>query len=229
MLCGDVRSAVTLDKPLRKLYNYTNNPKGNKIMKQYKIVTLDTADFDRANTLNVDEYVWGGEYRPKTSAKMLFTADGTLWLKMTCEEKNPKAVHLAFDEEVWLDSCMECFFGFVRGGKYINCEMNSLGVSKIGVGEGRDGRTSIHLITDIPKIKAEKTEGEWSVSAVFTPKILKDVFGGDYKTDKGTVLFGNLFKVGEETHTPHYGMWNPIVWDVPDFHRPECFGEFIID
>lgn len=198
-------------------------------MKEYGVVTLDEIDWAKVPAVAVDEYVWGGEYRPEAKAQLAYIKDKGLAVKMTCRESDPKAVHYNFYEEVWLDSCMEFFFGFRFLGDYINCEMNSLGVSLIGVGNGRDDRRRIDEITDIPNVSAEKTANEWSVQAFFTVDELKAVFGDDLKLEKGTEFYGNFFKVGEETHTPHYGMWNPIVWEHPDFHRPECFGKFIIE
>lgn len=198
-------------------------------IKEYRVVTLNEIDWNRVPSANVDEYVWGGGYRPETTAQLAYIDGRGLAVKMTCAESNPKAVHYNFYEEVWLDSCMEFFFGFRFLGDYINCEMNSLGVSLVGVGDGRDNRRRIDEITARPVVTAEKKENEWSAEAFFSIEILKAVFGEDLRLEKGSVFYGNFFKVGEETHTPHYGMWNPIVWEHPDFHRPECFGKFIID
>ena len=38
---------------------------------------------------------------------------------------------------------------------------------------------------------------------------------------------GNLYTCGDETEIPHYGAWSPVTAPVPDFHRPECFGEIV--
>jgi hypothetical protein len=143
---------------------------------------------------------------------------------MSCKEENPKAVYTEFYDEVWLDSTMEFFFG-VKDGDYINCEMNSIGTSLIGVGDGRDGRRRIDEYCDIPKVTAEKKDGWWSVSTLFTYEMIEKVFGKNI-LEEGFV--GNLYKVGEHTASPHYGMWAPIDWEKPDFHRPEFFGDFVI-
>ena len=193
---------------------------------EYKVKILDSCDWSKADKANIDKYVWGGSYRPQAYAQLCIVPKEGLHVRMCCMEDNPKAVHTQFYEEVWLDSAMEFFFGFDMPGVYINCEMNSLGNSLIGVGEGRANRRRIDEFCDIPVIKAEKKPGEWSVETLFREDMLKAVFG-KVSLNEGDVFYGNFFKVGEETHTPHYGMWNPIVWEKPDFHRPECFGKFI--
>lgn len=42
-------------------------------------------------------------------------------------------------------------------------------------------------------------------------------------------MYGNLFKVGVETAIEHYVTYAPINTEEPDFHRPECFVEFILE
>ncbi|MBR5516164.1 MAG: hypothetical protein IKU52_08180 [Clostridia bacterium] len=193
---------------------------------EYIIKKLNSLDWSRAEIAPIDKHPWRKDYTPEAYAQLLVVND-TLYIKMTCHEKNPKAIYTEFYEEVWLDSTMEAFFGYEKGGCYINCEMNSIGNSLIGVGPGRDDRKRIDEFCPIPKVTAEKEEDKWSVTAEFPLDSLKAVFS-QASLDVGTVLYGNLYKVGEHTHTPHYGMWSEITWDIPDFHRPEFFGKFVI-
>jgi hypothetical protein len=41
-------------------------------------------------------------------------------------------------------------------------------------------------------------------------------------------ITGNFYKCGDETEYPHFGCWNLIASPVPDFHRPEYFGEIVL-
>lgn len=193
---------------------------------EYTIKILKELDWNKIDKAMIDKHPWRKDYMPSAYAQ-LCVVNNTLYIKMTCHESDPKAVYTKFYEEVWLDSTMEAFFGYEKGGCYINCEMNSIGNSLIGVGDGRDDRRRIDEFCDIPKVYADKGEDIWSVTAEFPLESLKAVFP-EASLDEGTVMYGNLYKVGEETHTPHYGMWNEITWDIPDFHRPEFFGKFII-
>ena len=45
---------------------------------------------------------------------------------------------------------------------------------------------------------------------------------------QGVKLRGNFYKCGDLTRYEHYGMWNPVQSDTPDFHRPESFGELVL-
>lgn len=194
---------------------------------EYTVKILEKCDWSKVNIAKIDKYLWRDDYKPEAFAQLCVVPEEGLHLKMACRENNPKAIYTEFYEEVWLDSAMEFFFGFKNPGDYINCEMNSLGNSLIGVGPGRGGRKRIDEYCAVPEIKAEKKDGWWSVETLFDMKMLTAVFG-EISLDEGTEFFGNFFKVGEHTDHPHYGMWSEIKWDKPDFHRPEFFGKFII-
>ncbi len=45
----------------------------------------------------------------------------------------------------------------------------------------------------------------------------------------GLEMRGNFYKCGDNTRFEHYGMWNPVKSDHPDFHRPESFGKLILE
>ena len=191
---------------------------------KYTVKKLKTLDWSQIEKAEISIYPWGCSYRPEAYAQLCIVEGEGLHIKMSCKEENPKAVYTEFYDEVWLDSTMEFFFG-IKDGDYINCEMNSIGTSLIGVCDGRDGRRRIDEYCDIPKVTAEKKDGWWSVSTLFTYEMIEKVFGKNI-LEEGFV--GNLYKVGEHTASPHYGMWAPIDWEKPDFHRPEFFGNFVI-
>ena len=191
---------------------------------KYNVITQKELDLSRVAKAPINIYPWGCSYRPEAYAQLCIIEGKGLYVRMTCHESDPKAVYTEFYDEVWLDSTMEFFFG-VRGGDYINCEMNSIGTSLIGVGAGREDRRRIDEYCDIPCVKATKGEGVWSVETLFTFDMLKAVFGSDITKES---FVGNFYKVGEHTASPHYGMWSPIDWHEPDFHRPEFFGEFTV-
>ena len=45
---------------------------------------------------------------------------------------------------------------------------------------------------------------------------------------KGMELKANVFKCGEEVEMPHFGMWQEIKREKPDFHQPDDFGIMVI-
>ena len=40
-------------------------------------------------------------------------------------------------------------------------------------------------------------------------------------------MYGNLYKCGGENQ--HYVSYYPVQTEKPDFHRPEFFGEFVLE
>ena len=175
----------------------------------------------------VDRWLWRWEYTPATEARLAMIEGEGMWIRMTCRESDPIARHTEYGDEVWVDSAMECFFAAREGEDYINCEMNSACNRLVGVGAGREGRVVIDNYCPCPEVNAVVGDGVWYAETFYPEDALKRVFGADFECRRGAKLYGNFFKVGEETGRPHYGAWNAIASEVPDFHRPECFGEII--
>lgn len=68
----------------------------------------------------------------------------------------------------------------------------------------------------------------WAVQYSIPFTFIEKYFGKlDIKS--GYRLEGNFYKCGDETKYPHYGCWNPIKISSPDFHRPEFFGDLILE
>ena len=193
---------------------------------EYRVKICDKLDWSRVEKAPVDKFLWRDEYMPLCYGQMC-VVDDVLHIRLTCHESNPTARCRNFYDEVCEDSTLEIFFGYEQPGDYINCEMNSIGVSLIGVGDGRNGRRRIDRYCEIPKVNSVIEDGFWYAETSFTLEQLKKVFP-NASLDPDTELYGNIFKVGEKCEPPHYGVWSEIVWDTPDFHRPECFGKFII-
>ncbi|MFA6948566.1 MAG: carbohydrate-binding family 9-like protein [Eubacteriales bacterium] len=192
--------------------------------KHYNIACCETTpDWDNIEGAAVREYVWGGDYRPETTAK-LAVSGGALLLHMTCREENPKAVYKNHNDPVCRDSCLEFFFGAEEGGAYMNFEMNSIGTSLCEYGEGRHGRVYVNTFAQPPKPEITRENGSWSVTVRFEPDFLDRVFAGKLKLVRGGVFYANFYKCGDDTEHEHYGMWNPVGTEKPDFHRPEYFG-----
>jgi len=189
--------------------------------------TLEGDEWGFVPAAPIDIHLWKLDYRPAALCRMAYIKDRGIAIRMSCREKDPVAVHLNYGEEVWVDSAMECFFGFEKNGSYINVEMNSAGNCLIGVGPGRDGRTPIHELCPLPRVTAERSAESWHAECFIPLESIRKIFG-DVSLEPGTELWGNFFKVGEETGHPHYAMWSPIVSKIPDFHRPECFGRIKI-
>ena len=180
----------------------------------------------------VESYVWGCEYRPEVYGQFCFNEGKGFTLKMTCFEKNPRAVYENHNDMVCRDSCMEFFVNFApekENTGYLNFEANSKGTLLLYYGPDRNSRTPIvDMGLTPPKVNAKVLEDHWEYTIEIPMDFIKSVFGKDtFKS--GDVLKGNFYKCGDDTASPHYGSWSPITNPTPDFHRPEFFGDLIIE
>lgn len=192
-------------------------------MKEYNIIIADSPeDFRRSGVACIDEYVWGGTYRPKANARLIFVPGDGFYAKLTAYEKHPKAVYENDMDPVYKDSCLEFFAAYKPGG-YINCEMNANGAVLSAYGKDRYERTPLNGICGrFPSVTAKKYTDRWTVTAHITLDMIKKVYGScDYAP--GDVIYGNFYKCGDGCEFPHYGSYAPVETEKPDFHRPEFF------
>ena len=133
------------------------------------------------------------------------------------------------------DSCVE-FFGLpdpARGG-YFNFEANCCGCVHLGFGPGRPDRrlatpdvfAKIQVATSIPtKTRSESARDDgWWLAAALTYEGLSELADARVAPKSGDVWKANFFRCGGKTD-PQYAVWNPIDREIPDYHRPEFFGE----
>ena len=202
-------------------------------MKEYKVKILEKRpeSWENIEKAEINECVWLFDYKPYSFAQLVFIKDEGFLVKITCLEKNPKAVHEGFYSSVYKDSCLEMFAIFDNtSDKYVNIEMNSIGSSLVAVGAERHDRTPIDKIIEKPfPVKAVKEEDKWSVEAFVSINDLNKIYGVDKEVfKKGYEFKGNFYKCGDETEIEHYLMWNRVETEKPDYHRPEYFGKFIL-
>lgn len=193
-------------------------------MKEYKIVIAGSPDgIRRAKIARIDEYAWGGEYRPKANARLIFVPGDGFYAKLTAYERDPKAVWKSSMDPVYTDSCLEFFASYKPGG-YINCEMNANGTILSAYGPGRGERIPLGKICGkFPEVSAARRGDRWSVTVHIGLDVIKAVYG-DASFSPGDVIYGNFYKCGDGCRYPHYGSFNPIHTEKPDFHRPEFFA-----
>lgn len=185
------------------------------------------APFDSLNTAVICEYNWGGAYRPEAHARVGYAEDGFSVL-LSAREDTIASVETRIGGMVWKDSCLEFFFMPLpnEDARYLNIEVNSMGVPHIGLGDGRHGRKVWQELPEGMRIWAGGQQKGWWAVAYFIPaSLIESIFGR--MPGPGSVMRANFYSCDDLVH-PHYGTWNPISADKPDFHRPECFGEILL-
>lgn len=191
-------------------------------------VKPEKVDWKEIEPISIASYPWGTDYMPTTTAWLYRIEGQGFCLKMRCEEENPRAVYTEANDPVYKDSCMEFFANYypeVEGTGYVNFEMNSNGAVLCEYGQPGDRFYLKDKGLDVPTPVATKGEGYWEVELMIPDTFIKAVYGQEVIADK---IKGNFYKCGDDTHTPHYGSWNPIANPFPAFHKPEFFGELII-
>lgn len=191
-------------------------------------VMKEEVDWNCIQSLEITNYPWGQAYMPRTYAALYRVEGKGFYLRMRCEEENPRAIYSEANEPVYKDSCMEFFANYYpedEASGYINFEMNSNGAVLCEYGHPGDRFYLKDKGFDVPIPVVTRGEGYWEIALMIPDTFVTAVYG---KSEIGSMIKGNFYKCGDDTHTPHYGSWNPIDHPFPAFHKPEFFGELPI-
>ncbi len=206
--------------------------KEEKTVKEYTVKTLDKLpeDWSSIEKALMDETPWVKDYVPVTYGQVVFVKNDGFYIRMTCEEKEPKATYTKWMDPVYKDSCMEFFACFDANSKaYINVEVNSLGtaLSQCGV---KGKRTTVSETLGYPLVvAAEVKDSEWSILIHLTLEEIEKLFGVKPEIFvSGYAFRANLYKCGDSTAVPHYNMWNRVDTKKPSYHEPDYFGKMIL-
>lgn len=167
-------------------------------------------------------YGWAGSTQPETTAAMFWNQNGIVVRFHSCE--HPVTVRYRnHNDPVNRDSCVELFLGLPGDDQYLNLELNAAGALHIQYGS----RTQRNDITELDfsqfQIETQCCTDGW-MAKIHVPTDLLHRYLGPIS---GT-LVGNIYKCGDRTPSPHYLTWCPVHTPVPDFHRKEYFGTFIL-
>ena len=181
-------------------------------------------------SLFIDTYKWvENTYQPKVEVYLCHN-NTLLAIKFVVHECDIRTVEKEDGGKIWCDSCVEFFFRpYSDDSRYLNFEINSLGATIMSLGKDRYNRTE--LITKFKQKLNIITNIEhyfWSVRLEIPFSIICEVFDNKHLLKSGDTTFGNFYKCGDETAFPHFGMWNEVAQDAPDFHLSDFFGLLIL-
>lgn len=181
-------------------------------------------------TVIIDNYKWvDNNYKPLTE---VFLCHNDVAIKVRIKAHETKLRYEAKNDDgrVWCDSCVEFFVKpFAGDDRYINFEINPIGSMIMSIGATRINRqTIVFEYKSLLELKTEVCKEFWSAEFMIPFSMLYEIYIiADMK--KPNSIFGNFYKCGDETEFPHFGMWNEVISEKPDFHRPEYFGELILE
>ncbi len=202
-------------------------------MKYYVKTIKNESEIDSLPKAMIDQYVWGGEYRPIAYGQLGLIKEKGLYLKLTAFEKNPKITGTEYGHKVHLDSCLEFFTCMDNTSPiYVNFEANAAGAFVLTARLNRnDDVRHAHTIEGLklPEVKATINEDNWTVEVLFDYDLIEKLFGKRIEFEKGYVFRGNFYKCGDETEVVHYGMWSPVLLEIPDYHQSAFFADIEIE
>ncbi|MDD4772404.1 MAG: carbohydrate-binding family 9-like protein [Eubacteriales bacterium] len=196
----------------------------------YVMYTKDEVDFTDAPKAYIDIYRWGTDYTPKAYAQAVFKEGDGFYIRMECEETDPRAVNTNYNDPIYEDSCLEFFVIYMPhlSGKYINTEMNANGAYLCYFCDSMADNVTIDTVTNsMPVVTSFKTKTSWGVNLYVPLGLIEDAYGSA-DISKGSKILANFYKCGDKTAVSHYGSWNEVINENPNFHLPEYFAEIEI-
>ena len=170
-------------------------------------------------------------YAPLCSGRIARTQDA-LVVDFRVSGLDLRAQNLTDNGRQWEDSCVEVFIKDPETEDYYNFEINALGKVLACSGPDRHGRVARPAEEMDEILRFGQLEGvardeggiwTWRVGVVIPFELI-----GVDPDNLPKSIRANFYKCGDKTAHPHYLSWSPIDTPKPDFHRPEFFGELIL-
>jgi len=176
-------------------------------------------------------YPWDvNGYKPYTEFELSVDECG-FCMHITAWESNPRRVETEHQRDIYKDSCVEWFVNFMPEvcAEYFNFEVNANGAMYAAFRKGRQDKRMLSE-EDIKLLNIHTVIGEeiWEV-CYHVPFSLIRKYIPQFCYEEGMKIRTNFYKCGDDTEFPHFGIWNESPLEKPDFHRPEYFGELVLE
>lgn len=204
---------------------------------QYQVKRIkQKSQIEQCEKFFVQHYMWNSRQEPKTYGWLGYLENEGLFVKMVCEEKEPKRCYEKPNDPVYQDSAMEIFLCFPEEGQtlsndcmYTNFEINANGAMLANYGKGRNGRKSVSKeVFEGSKVRAVVEDDRWYLEVLFPESYLKEICDLE-KIKEGKNFYCNFYKIAESEEIQHFGSYSPIESETPNFHLPVCFAEAVIE
>lgn len=194
------------------------------------------SEIEQCEKFSINQYMWNSTQNPKMYGWMSYLDNKGLYVKMVCEEKDPKRVFKQHRDRVCEDSAAEVFLAFTEENEaltndcmYINFELNANGALYAKYGKGRKNR---QFLSDeecqMIEITSAVYEEQWELELLISELFLEKVCDWE-KIKAGKKFYCNFYKISENKEIEHYGSYAPIDSPTPNFHLPVCFAEATIE
>lgn len=200
---------------------------------EYIIRKITTeSEIDQCDLFKINHYQWNSKLEPNTYGYAGYLEGKGIYVKLVCEEQNPKRVYQHHRENVYQDSAMEIFMAFPEKGEllsndvmYLNFEMNANGAMYAAFGKGRKSRSFISdEMYEKSNCQAVIEEDRWMLTVLIPEEFLREICAFEEIKNGGT-FYCNFYKIAESAEIEHYGSFSPIESEKPNFHMPVCFAQ----
>ncbi len=198
--------------------------------------SIDEMQFSEIESIHINNYLWmNNNYNPNVEAKVCYSAKN-IFVYFKVFEKEITATYTNINDPVYKNSCVEFFVNLFpeMTDKYFNFEMNAIGT--IYVGFGSIGKRKILPIEDIKLVKVFSTltkpfvgqiENDfWEIKLSIPINLLEKYYKQKFESNPA---IANFYKCGDATKYEHYGCWNLINSEKPNFHLPKYFGDLLFE
>ena len=182
-------------------------------------------EWEKAEIARVETENWEGWNKTHNVKASLLYSEYGIHVRMETDEKPLRITQTEKNSAVCEDSCMEFFFkGNKDDNRYMNFEFNAMGTMYLGFRTGRYDCEFPVENTDYFNVQSTITHDKWVLFFTVPFEFLKKYYGSYTKT-----MLGNFYKCGNLTQTQHYQTYFPVKTEKPDYHRPEYFGELVLE
>lgn len=175
--------------------------------------------------------MWSSDgYQPDVMFRIGYS-NNCIYLKYSVLEDDITSVYLNTNDLVYEDTCVEFFIAIGDDAKYYNIEFNRLGTCFMAYTGSKHDMVTLpaEVISNIrTQSKALHPNHGFKYGWQLTLVIPATVFihHPGIELEK-LVCRGNFYKCGDKLNKPHFLSWNNVVSQVPNFHKPEYFGELL--
>lgn len=199
-------------------------------------LSISAAKWEDIPQLAIEHFLWKNNgYRPEVYVQLCYD-EKKLYLRFHTYEQDPLIRYYQMNEPVYTDSCVEFFVqpSPEQDLRYLNFEINAAGTLLLGLGKNRDRTRLRDVDPALFQIKASVHEQDpikqrkyWEIEYSIPFTFIQNYFP-EFTPQEGTRLKANFYKCGDETAQPHYGCWNLIDSNTPNFHVSQYFGELVL-
>lgn len=172
-------------------------------------------------------------YRPLTSVSIAHSGK-KIYVDFMVRCNYLRAVNYTNNSPVHQDSCVEFFIAPTGQAPYYNFEFNCIGTIHAACRLDRHNGTPLtdEQLATVARYPSCGTRPFEELEGMFSWNLLVaiplELIGIEYQGEP-IHLTGNFYKCADLATTPHFLSWAPIDTPEPDFHRPEFFGNLVLE